>query len=482
MRRRNKKFKIRYIFYVILCILFYLIVGAITPFVRYKDMNAVTISNLNHEEIFASDGSSDRVMLLESNISAWEERIRLMNMAEEKIVLTTFNIADCESTRDIASVLLNKADKGVKIYIFCDGFNGRLNMEGSDFFYSLSSHPNIEIKLYNRVNLLLPWKTQGRMHDKYVLVDDIGYILGGRNTFDYFIGDYETKSRSHDREVLVYNTAKGEEDTSESSIWDIYDYFNELWGYKECCFLGENEKYAEKKKVIEMRNMLYERYETLTESFPELFSEYDYIGQTYEADGIMLLSNPTGLYGKEPVVFYQLTELMKMGEKRVIFHTPYAVCSTYMYERLEEVASTVSECSMMINSIENGDNFVASSDYLRNKADVIKTGMTILEYDGGLSYHGKSIVIDDSISIIGSYNLDIRSTYVDTELMLVIKSAGLTKELTGYMEEFEKDCRIVVNETEYITPEHIIVKEIPFKRKAALNIVGSVLQAFRYLT
>lgn len=56
------------------------------------------------------------------------------------------------------------------------------------------------------MNLLLPWKTQGRMHDKYVIVDDSVFILGGRNTFDYFIGDYPTNSRSYDREVLVYNT------------------------------------------------------------------------------------------------------------------------------------------------------------------------------------------------------------------------------------------------------------------------------------
>ncbi len=43
---------------------------------------------------------------------------------------------------------------------------------------------------------------------------------------------------------------------------------------------------------------------------------------------------------------------------------------------------------MMINSVENGDNFFASSDYPRHKKQFIETGMRILEYDGGLSYHG----------------------------------------------------------------------------------------------
>ena len=44
------------------------------------------------------------------------------------------------------------------------------------------------------------------MHDKYVIVDELAYILGGRNTFDYFIGDYPNKNMSYDREVLIYNT------------------------------------------------------------------------------------------------------------------------------------------------------------------------------------------------------------------------------------------------------------------------------------
>lgn len=479
--KRLMKFKIRYILYAALLFLLYFIVGAIIPFAKYKKMSEDTISNLKHEEIITEEGSIDRAMLLETNLSAWEERIRLLNLAEEKIVLSTFSIADGESTRDIASILLKKADQGVKVYIFCDGFNGRLNIEGSDFFYSLSSHENIEIKLYNRVNLLLPWKAGGRMHDKYLLVDDIAYILGGRNTFDYFIGDYEQKNQSYDREVLIYNTEQGRAESINSSIWEIYDYFEDIWNYKECRFIGENEKLADRKKVKEMRDMLYERYESLIKSYPELFAEYDYIANTYKTDGIVLLSNPTGLYGKEPVVFYQMAELMKMAKESVIIHTPYAVCDSYMYEKLAEIKNMVPECRMMINSVENGDNFVASSDYLRNKKDVVKTGIPILEYDGGISYHAKSVVIDDLISIIGSFNIDIRSTYVDTELMLVIKSTGLTKELTGYMEELEKDCRIVVDKTKYITPEHVVVADIPFAKRLALRAAGLVLQLVRFL-
>ena len=135
----------------------------------------------------------------------------------------------------------------------------------------------------------------------------------------------------------------------------------------------------------------------------------------------------------------------------------------------------------MINSVENGDNFFASSDYQYNKQKVIDTGLQLYEYDGGTSYHAKSIVIDDDISIIGSYNLDLRSTYVDTELMLVIKSEGLTQELLAYMDQIQQDCRKVINRTEYEVPEHVTVAEVPAYKRILWKAVGFLMQPLRVL-
>lgn len=39
---------------------------------------------------------------------------------------------------------------------------------------------------------------------------------------------------------------------------------------------------------------------------------------------------------------------------------------------------------------------------------------------GAHSCHTKAVLIDDRMSIVGSYNMDMRSTYQDTELMLAV--------------------------------------------------------------
>ncbi len=65
--------------------------------------------------------------------------------------------------------------------------------------------------------------------------------------------------------------------------------------------------------------------------------------------------------------------------------------------------------------------------------------------------------------------------------MLVVKSKRLANELEGHMEEFKHDSRKVVNEKEYEVPEHVEVENIPFLKKAAMYIVGLLLQPFRYV-
>lgn len=59
---------------------------------------------------------------------------------------------------------------------------------------------------------------------------------------------------------------------------------------------------------------------------PEWFSDIDYKKITTSADKITLISNPTGIYPKEPIVFYTITELMKMPGSRYLStpHTFYA--------------------------------------------------------------------------------------------------------------------------------------------------------------
>ncbi len=437
---------------------------------------------MQEKEFYGEGAGPDRAMIMETNLSAWEERMRLFSQAEDRIVMSTFDMRDGESTRDVLAVLCKKAEEGVQVRILVDGISGFVRMENRDLFYAVSSHPNVEIKLYNRLNPLIPWKTQGRMHDKYIIVDDLAYILGGRNQFDYFIGEYPTEHRSCDREVLIYNTRHGTE-SRDSSLFQVETYFEEMWKKDECTFFHEDESLRERNGVRREIDSLEERYERLEAERPDLLKaeSFDYENATKETSKVTLISNPTHIYGKEPEVFCQMMELAEQAESRVLIQTPYLVCNSYMLDQLDYLADQVPDTRVLINSVENGDNFMASSDYLFRKGEILKTGITVYEYDGGQSSHGKSMVVDHDMAVIGSYNMDLRSTYVDTELMVAIHSREIAEELAGYMEYMQADSRKVTGPDTYEIPDHLTVGEIPVWKKAAMFAVGFLMQGFRCL-
>lgn len=461
-------------------LLAYLIIGAIAPFVKYSELTEAQKASFSADRFRSGQTGPDRAMLLETAESALDERIRLINLAQERIILTTFDMREGASTEDLASLLICKADQGVPVEILVDGLSGMLRAQNSLTLRALASHENIVFRFYNPINLFTPWTSQGRMHDKILIVDDKGFILGGRNTFDYFLGSYESAHKSLDREVLIWNTRQGENDR-ESSLFQAEEYYMQLLQEPVKTF-GEGPVFPfQALHLSEELDRLRAHYQELQNNRPDLFAPFDYSLNTHPTNSVQLLTGPTGIYSKEPVLFYQLTQLMKTARTQVTIHTPYAVCNDFMYEQLSVVAQAVPETTLMLNSVDNGDNMVASSDYLHNKKDLIQTGLSIYEYDGGSSYHGKSVTIDDDISVIGSYNFDLRSTYMDTESMLVIQSKELTAELQGYMDALRQDCRKVTGPDTYQVPEGLEIRSLPGWKRSMMYVFGWVLQGFRYL-
>ena len=128
--------------------------------------------------------------------------------------------------------------------------------------------------------------------------------------------------------------------------------------------------------------------------YKERICETDYTDETFETEKIALVSNPIHTGSKEPVVWYQLGELMKNAKNRVKIHTPYIICNDMMYNTWEEIAENVSDFSIMTNSVANNGNPFGSADYAKNRNRILSTGINTREYEGGYSYHGKSVPPD----------------------------------------------------------------------------------------
>ena len=67
------------------------------------------------------------------------------------------------------------------------------------------------------------------------------------------------------------------------------------------------------------RRRIAQTYKEIAKEHPDWIMEKDYTEETVEVKKMTLLSNPTHVYAKEPVVFYEMTELMKQADHEVLF-------------------------------------------------------------------------------------------------------------------------------------------------------------------
>lgn len=480
-KRKKTRSRKKWMLLLIMCILFYLILGALVPFMFQKKVGDEWKKAFHNMDFYGTEEPSvDRAGIVETNEDALEVRLRMFEEAEEQIILSTFDIRPGGSCTDIFASLLEAAQRGVKVRIFVDGLYGGIHMKQDPMFYAVGSHPNVEIRFYNIPNLLAPWTINGRMHDKYILVDDKLLLLGGRNTFDYFIGNYTDQNISYDREVLIYNTAWGTSRSQESVLAQAEDYFSSIW--KLDCSKTVYEKVKNKKKTQKAEEELRRHYEANKQARPEQYAKNtDYKAITVPIRKATFLANPTHIYAKEPYVWYGLTELMKAAADRVYIQTPYAAFSKDMYKDLKEIADLVPDVKLQINSVAVGDNFMASSDYIFNKKKIWKTGAEVFEFQGDYSSHGKSGLIDQDLSFVGSYNLDMRSTYVDTETVLVIHGEEFNQLLEGYVMDMHQKSLKRNLDGRYESKDGVEEVKLPNGKKILFSFTSVLFQLFRYL-
>ena len=319
----------------------------------------------------------------------------------------------------------------------------------------------MEIRIYNPVNLLKPWQLQARLHDKYLIVDDTAYLLGGRNTTDLFLGDYSS-SKNIDRELLVYE----QEPSEASSLMQAREYFQQIWEL-ECSRDYVCEK--ETKKIADARTALEKRYEKLPELYPEMLVPQDWEARTMETDKVTLLSNPIEPENKAPNMWYALNQLMKTGEQ-VTVYTPYIICGEEMYQDLEQLCQETEQVEIITNDVTSGANPWGCTDYMNQKENIWATGVTVYEYLGAHSSHTKAVLVDDTISVVGSYNMDMRSTYQDTELMLVVDSPELNQVIRKEAKHDKTYSRVMTSGGMYEYGENYEPREMSWKKKIYYGI------------
>ena len=409
---------------------------------------------------------NERVLCVDDNRDALVWRLRAIEEAKEELIFSTYSFVDDESGRDIMAALLNAAERGVRVRMVVDGVTALSNLKLSEDFKALSGADNVEVRVYNPVNLLKPWKLNYRMHDKYLIADDRVYILGGRNTKNLSLGDYQEK-KDIDRDIVVYGSGG-------SSLSQLKEYFSRVWE------LDSTKAFHSLRRAKGGAENLRDRYESLRKLYPEAYTATDWESSTIPTNGVRLLTNSPKAQNKEPLLWSSVIELMSMGEDRIV-QTPYLICNGQMYEDLAKLTGNGKKTEIILNSASTGANVFGCSDYLNQKENILNTGADIYEYSLKHSSHAKTVLVDNNISLVGSFNFDIRSAYLNTELMLVIDCPQLNGQLRSTAQA-QKDASLHLSPDEEPAegPDYVR-REMSFSKRMLYELLKIIVWPVRHL-
>ena len=418
-----------------------------------------------YETRLSADAAQERVKSIESADDALLWRLWLIESAEKEIIFSTFDLRADGSGQDVMAALYGAAQRGVQVRMIIDGLNGFLHLQNSGVLRALAEEENVEVRFYDPIDLLRPWKLNYRLHDKYLIADGDRYILGGRNTNDLFLGSYQEK-QNIDRDVLVVSDG-GEG----SSVTQLLTYFDSVW--------SQPENQTIKGKTSSQTDALQERYAALCAVYAKELAAVDWEAETTAVTRVSLLSGSPRAEAKAPELWDALVRLMAQGDD-ILLQTPYIICNDKMYNDLAALAET-RQLRVLTNAVENGANPSGCSDYLREKQNILSRGVDVYEVVCGQSLHTKTILIGNDLSVVGSFNADMRSAYLDTELMLVIESEEVNVMLRQAEEPYIAQSRLALHDggTEYGARFEEVT--LPWAKRALYEGLSIVQRPVRHL-
>ena len=176
-------------------------------------------------------------------------------------------------------------------------------------------------------------------------------------------------------------------------------------------------------------------------------------------------------------MWYSLHRLMMSGKQATIY-TPYIICGREMYDDLSQLTDNNVSVEIITNDVAKGANPWGCTDYLNEKEKIWRTGVKVYEYMAPHSCHTKAVLIDDRMSIVGSYNLDMRSTYLDTELMLAVDSTELNAIIRKEAEHDKTFSKTMAN-GKYTYGENYKTKELSTGKKLFYATLRQIIKPLR---
>jgi cardiolipin synthase len=333
-----------------------------------------------------------RLALLADGPARLEALIGLIEGARDSLRFLYYMFMDDASGTRVRDALIAAARRGVKVSLLVDGFGSSSN---ADFFRPLGESGVafcVFSPRFGRRYLL-------RNHQKLALADERRVIIGGFNISDDYFG------------------------TARTGGWR--DIGLEVEGERAACLVGYFDKlllWAQDPhgRIRDLRRMLHKHSVT-------------------EGPLDWLFGGPT----RRLSPWARAVRRDMLRARRLDIIAAYFAPGPGMLRRIARVARRGGEARLITAS--RSDNNATISAARNTYWWLLKRRVQIYEY-APAKLHTKLFVVDDVVHI-GSANFDMRSLFLNLEMMLRIEDAGFAAEMRRFFDGEVADSRVVTLES-----------------------------------
>ncbi len=395
---------------------------------------------------FKSNAAKAGVFRLDSGQDAFGARVGLIDRAEKSIDIQSYLIKDDVSGNLIALHLAAAADRGVRVRLLMDD---ALTEEVDPGLLSLDGHENIEVRVFNPfprrrsrfISLLANFNILNRrMHNKSFTVDNQVTIIGGRNLADEY---YQTGGEMEfiDEDLLAIG----------SIVDDVSDGFDEYWNSPEAIPMAAFDRMVAHSDVAESlaeaRKYVAEHSDT-----PFLQSVDGRLIDEFIAGRLALVAADAELIQDHPdmvrnivrtrisVTSDYLRRMVSGADQELIVISPYFIPQKQGVDFFGTLVKKGVRVVIITNSLASTNHSSVHAVYARYRKPLLRQGIELyelrprsesMESDRTITLHSKVATVDRKRLFVGSFNLDPRSLYLNTEMGMAVESTGLATQMAA---------------------------------------------------
>lgn len=355
--------------------------------------------------------------LLRINSETQALRRQLIENAQTSIHFSAFIIQNDDAGKEMVELFVAAAQRGVETRVLVDATT-QFTFSKYALIEEMAAG-GVEVLAFNPVTewaLLRPVLSitaNDRLHEKMLIVDGKEAIVGGRNVGNEYFNDAEWR----DVDVYVSGPAL---DSIQEMFLNIWDKNSNLEHRAGCPSQMSYGFYCPPQRDLKIVNDL--RY-------------YANHGESGDARIRAVYSDP--LVQETPLGYFTTLALVRAAQSSVVIANSYFVPPRRLRKHLKAAVERGVKVQVLTNSLQSTDAwwmYYASINYYK---ELISAGVEIYQFKGTETMHAKTMLIDDSLAVVGSFNLDPRSAIDNSESMLLIRDSAAVEQLKqGMAEDF----------------------------------------------